>query len=408
MADPGPEWLLWAHQMKTKHHGLLKEVRQMRESAAAATELLEQFQDLTASHNTHHDRLTVLEGERQLLLSTNEAMDRKCANRNEDTTRSVGQLSTDLTAINKRTTQSEILLAEKVVDDKRLRKEIDDIKSQFNELKSHLGQRGWYNPKHLIDVLLTIFLVINTPSRAFRVCAQATVPSSQSPNPPQSAPIEPGASLSHVPDSSQGCYRQPGNRSGHNHLDSSYEAESIDAIHSKNDQQSWMTTATYPSRGSLLPRADQDVLQPSNNDGITASIVSNRSKSQVSVDWLDEDKDGFSIKPQGLLDPEEHLVENADAIVSSIECFEMRKTRQFVESLRDGKQRAEITQILENKGWRWKIAYQEFLAMAQRNKKRRREDPEEEIIGSSSGSIGQRIKAMRRSGKSGRSIHSKA
>ncbi|KAL8796726.1 MAG: hypothetical protein Q9195_001116 [Heterodermia aff. obscurata] len=90
MADPGPQWLIWAHQMKTHHSDLAKQVQQVTDATTRNIEghsdLVKQVQqnaDAIAqqrnmSHSALHEETKTIRGDLQLLSRNLGELEKRC------------------------------------------------------------------------------------------------------------------------------------------------------------------------------------------------------------------------------------------------------------------------------------------------------------------------------------------
>ena len=80
------------------------------------------------------------------------------------------------------------------------------------------------------------------------------------------------------------------------------------------------------------------------------------------------------ILPQSILTLDEYLIISEDAILASIQAFEKSRIQQFIGGMADEKQRTELIERLDQKGWTWKLAYEEATAISTVDRRRRSEE----------------------------------
>ena len=96
MADPGPQWLMWAHQMKTRHSDLVKQIQQNTEAVAHAKLLEEQVNQLAVTHSGLQDETKTIRVDLQLLSSNLAEVEKQCEAEFGNTIRRVTSLEEQL------------------------------------------------------------------------------------------------------------------------------------------------------------------------------------------------------------------------------------------------------------------------------------------------------------------------
>lgn len=167
MADPGPQWLIWAHQMKTDHSGLVKQVQQNTEAVAHARLLEEQIKQLTVSHSALHDETKRIRVDLQALSGNLGEVEKHCDAEFRNTSRRLANLeeqSGTLGFVERRKSQAETALQrqrqetperwiQQAHDLAGLREyqrqenhdrknEIDELRAHFEKLAYAMNKRG--------------------------------------------------------------------------------------------------------------------------------------------------------------------------------------------------------------------------------------------------------------------------
>ena len=189
MADPGPQWLIWAHQMKTHHSDLARQVQQIAEASARNIEghsnlakqvqqnaeavahaklLEEQIKQLTMNHSALQDETKTIHVDLQLLSSNLDEVGKHYDAESSNTSRRVTSLEeqsgTILGFVERSKTQAETMLQrqsqetpewwmqqardltglkehQKRQNDDR-KDEIDQLRAQFEKLKYAMNKQG--------------------------------------------------------------------------------------------------------------------------------------------------------------------------------------------------------------------------------------------------------------------------
>lgn len=172
MADPGPQWLIWAHQMKTHHSDLVKQVQQ---NADATTRLIEGHADivkqvqqnadavaqqLAVSHSALHNETKTIRADLQLLSSNLGQVEKNCGAEFTNTGRRIINLeeqsgtllglvegcnSKAETAIQRQGQQSHDLTGLKEYQRREnvdRKKEVDELRAQFEKLTYVTNRQG--------------------------------------------------------------------------------------------------------------------------------------------------------------------------------------------------------------------------------------------------------------------------
>ena len=94
--DPGPQWLLWAHQMRAQHSDLAKQIQQNTEAVAHAKLLEEQVKQLDVTHSALKDETKTIRVDLQLLSSNLCEVEKQCEAEFGNTIRRVTSLEEQL------------------------------------------------------------------------------------------------------------------------------------------------------------------------------------------------------------------------------------------------------------------------------------------------------------------------
>ena len=189
MAEPGPQWLIWAHQMKTHHSGLVKQVQKTAEDTALSTEghsdlvkqvqqnaeavaqarlLEEQIKQLTASHSALHDETKTIRVDLQRLSGSVGEVEKRCDAELKSTSRRVtnleeqsgtllgsverckSQVETAFQRQRRETPERRIQQAHDLAELKEYQRrenhdrkhEIDELRAQFEKLTYAMSKQG--------------------------------------------------------------------------------------------------------------------------------------------------------------------------------------------------------------------------------------------------------------------------
>ena len=79
------------------------------------------------------------------------------------------------------------------------------------------------------------------------------------------------------------------------------------------------------------------------------------------------------VPPQSFLSLDEYLILSEDVIVPNIKAFERIIIRNFIDGMKNQKQRCSLIEKLNQNGWTWKVTQQEIMAISNAARKQETE-----------------------------------